>query len=262
MTTFTTDALRGRTAVLTGAAGGLGGAIARRLAAMGARLVLLDIREAPCPPGPDHLSLICDLADAEAIARVARQVEDLAGPVTILVNNAAILGLPTRLDTLDIDDWDRAMSVNLRGAMLCARAFGGSMLRAGHGSIINIASIAATLPNTSSAYGPSKAGMLALTRQIAAEWGPRGIRANAVSPGLVRTPMSEEFYANPANHATRTSRVSSRRIGDPEDIASVVAFLASDAAGYINGQEIVVDGGFGLTVLMDLQSQIPGSPET
>jgi NAD(P)-dependent dehydrogenase (short-subunit alcohol dehydrogenase family) len=96
---------------------------------------------------------------------------------------------------------------------------------------------------------------MGLTRQLAVEWGPKGIRTNAVSPGLVRTPMSEPFYANPENLAARTALVASRRIGVPEDVASVVAFLACDASGYVNGQEIIVDGGFLQTPLMNIQKR-------
>tara|TARA_R110002020_G_scaffold109430_16_gene253179 strand:+ start:44279 stop:45055 length:777 start_codon:yes stop_codon:yes gene_type:complete len=254
MSVFRSDALLGRTAVLTGAAGGLGGGIARSLAEMGANLVLLDLKQTSLDLEGDHLSLSCDLADADAVAEAAVRVKDHFGRCDILVNNAAILSSPTHLDTMEIAEWDRVMAINLRGAMLCARAFGSSMLEANYGSIVNIASIAATTPNTTTAYGPSKAAILALTRQIAVEWGPRGIRANSVSPGLVRTPMSEAFYSNPAKYEARASRVASRRIGSPEDIASVVSFLASDASSYVNGQEIVVDGGFGHTALMEMQT--------
>ncbi len=174
------------------------------------------------------------------------------GRVDLLVNAAGLTDRGTILDTTP-ERYDEIFDVNVRAPFLCAKHFGADMLQRRAGSIVNIASIAATLPNTTVPYGPSKAALLALTRQIAVEWGPRGVRCNAVSPGLVRTPMSEASYADPEIHAMRLGMVASRRIGKPADIAQVVAYLASDAAAYVNGQEIVVDGGFIHTPLMRIQ---------
>jgi len=255
MKTFSDNALSGRTAVVTGAGGGLGAAIVAQLAAMGARVVLLDLHAEAAAVAGDHLSLACDITQEEAVSLAARRVSDRFGRCDILVNNAAILPDAVALDSLSAQTWDRVLEVNLKGAFLCAKHFGALMQAAGAGSIVNLASIAAALPNAVGAYGPSKAAILALTRQIAVEWGPSGVRANAVSPGLVRTPMSEPFYANADNHAARCAVVASRRIGLPGDVASVVGFLASDAAAYVNGQEIVVDGGFVHTALMNLQKR-------
>lgn len=255
MTAFRNDALDGRTVVVTGAGGGLGRAIVTQLAALGARVVQVDLPEAMGNLQGDHPALGCDVTQEGAVAAAARAVCERYERCDVLVNNAAVLPLAVPLDQLSAAQWDRVMDVNLKGAFLCARHFGASMLAAKSGSIVNVASVAAVLPNAAGAYGPSKAAILALTRQIAVEWGPQGVRANAVSPGLVRTPMSEGFYTDPANYERRAAAVASRRIGSPEDVASVVAFLASDASSYVNGQEIVVDGGFLLTALMNLQSR-------
>jgi NAD(P)-dependent dehydrogenase (short-subunit alcohol dehydrogenase family) len=253
--------LDGRIAVLTGAAGGLGGAMAERLAGCGAALVLIDIEAAALEPrrsalaanGVDVLALGCDLGDEQQIAAAAKATLDRFGRCDILVNNAAVMPRGVPLEDLDAATWDRLMAINVRAPFLCAKHFGTDMLTRRSGSIVNIASIAATLPNTTGPYGPSKAALLALTRQIAVEWGPRGVRCNAVSPGLVRTPMSEASYADPEIHAMRVGMVASRRIGRPADIAQVVTYLASDAAAYVNGQEIVVDGGFLHTSLVRIQ---------
>ena len=112
------------------------------------------------------------------------------------------------------------------------------------GSIVNVASIAAQVPSRVGAYGPTKAALRALTHQMAVEWGPRGIRANSVSPGMIRTPLSEAHYQDEATLLKRNAAIPARRIGHPADIGSVVAFLASGASAYVNGQDIVVDGGF------------------
>jgi NAD(P)-dependent dehydrogenase (short-subunit alcohol dehydrogenase family) len=255
MSAFREDALKGRTAVVTGAGGGLGGAIVAQLASMGARVVMLDVRPLSVELPGEHLSLVCDVGSEASVVAAARTVSENFGGCDILINNAAVLPKSVDLECLSEQVWDQVLSVNLKGPFLCAKHFGASMLAAGAGSIVNLASIAAMSPNAVGAYGPSKAAILALTRQIAVEWGPQGVRANAVSPGLVRTPMSEPFYANTENHAARVAVVASRRIGVPQEVASVVAFLASDASAYVNGQEIVVDGGFLHTALMNIQKR-------
>ncbi len=173
------------------------------------------------------------------------------GRCDVLVNNAGVLR-PGSLATLALADWNALLAINLTGYLLCAQAFGRAMIPAARGSLVHVASIAATLPQThSGAYSASKAGVAMLSRQLAAEWGPSGIRSNVVSPGLIRTPLSEAFYQAPGITEKRTAMVASRRIGTPQDIADVVLFLASDRAGYVNGAEIVVDGGFS-GMLMDM----------
>lgn len=255
MSTFAAGMLEGRVAVVTGANGGIGRAICDQLAELGARVVAIDLENALGSRNKDTCFLVCDISNDHEVKSVADRIRDEIGPCSILVNNAAILGNSGPLDTIGTEQWDRTFSVNLRGSMLCARHFGAHMLDQGAGAIVNITSIAASLPNFVTAYGPSKAGLLGLTRQIAVEWGARGVRANAISPGLIRTPMSDGLYADPELCGQREAVVAQRRIGRPTDIAAVVAFLASDAAAYVNGQEIVVDGGFGLTSLMALQKK-------
>jgi len=253
--TFSTDALIGRTAVVTGASGGLGGEIVAQLAYMGANVVLVDLRLPEIPTTGDHQALACDISSETEVIAAALAVKQKYGRCDILVNNAAILPKPAGLLETTESDWSKVIDVNLKGSFLCSKHFGQYMVAAGFGSIVNIASIAASAPNSIAAYCPSKAAILGLTLQTAVEWGPKGVRVNSVSPGLVRTPMSEAFYANPANLAARTSVIPSRRIGVPQDIASVVAFLVSDAASYVNGQEIIVDGGFLRSSLMNIQSR-------
>jgi NAD(P)-dependent dehydrogenase (short-subunit alcohol dehydrogenase family) len=244
--------LKDRVAVITGAAGGIGAAVARHFARLGASLVLMDRGKELLTPlaqeiagASDHepLLLVCELTDEQAIRAAAASTLEARGHIDVLVANAGILPPSTSIEEMDCELWDRTMAVNLRAPFLCARYFGGPMLQAAKGCIVMTTSIAAHAPNTTASYGPSKAGLLALMRQIAVEWGSRGIRANAVSPGLVRTPLSEYFYADWALIARRLERVPMGRAAEPGEIASVIGFLASDAASYINGQEIIVDGG-------------------
>ena len=149
-----------------------------------------------------------------------------------------------------LEDWQRMLDVNLTGYLRCAQAFGRPMLERGHGALVHIGSIAGQhAQGFSNAYSPTKAGVSMLSRQLAFEWGPRGVRSNVVAPGLVRTPLSEAFYADEQTKAAREAVVPMRRIGRVEDIAEVVLFLASDRAGYVSGQEIIDDGGFAQTLM-------------
>lgn len=253
-TTFDVHALEGRVAVITGAGGGLGGAMIERLASMGAKVVAVDLK-AP-QNARAALSLACDVTDEAAIEGMAAAVQEAFGRCDILVNNAGIMAPVIPLEQLPVEVWDRVMGVNLRGAFLCAKHLARPMLAQGSGAIVNLASIGARVPNDIGPYGPSKAGVLGLTHQMAVEWGPRGIRANSVSPGMIRTPLSEHFYQNEKLHKGRIKAVPAGRIGRPDDIADAVGFLVSDAASYMNGQDIIIDGGFMRTALMNMQPAV------
>ena len=233
-------------AVVTGAAGGLGSAVARLLAERGP-VVLLD-RDADAVHALaaelDAKAIVADIADAAAVEAAAAE----AGECAVLVNNAALYARAP-LDEHPIELWDTVVAVNLRGYFLCTRAFGRSLLSRGGGAIVNVTSIAAHVPTPGAvAYCASKAAILALTRQTALEWGPRGVRANAVSPGFMRTAMSVVDYADSELSVARAERVPVRRIADPEDVARAVAFLASPDASYVNGEELTVDGGLTQTL--------------
>ena len=255
--------LHGKVAVVTGAGGGMGNAIAEVLARSGATVVLLDLNVENLIDLKTHLvglgtapmTVSCDVSDETAVSDAAQQVLKQLGRCDLLVNNAGILLPASPLEDISLLDWDRLQAINLRGVFLCAKYFCKDMLARRQGSIINIASIAAREPNANGAYGASKAAVAALTRQMAVEWGPRGVRSNSVSPGFIETPLSADFYAAPGMRDLRTSMVASRSIGSPLDIANAVAFLASEAAGFINGQDLVVDGGFTLTSLMRAQPE-------
>ena len=251
---FHPDALRDRVAVVTGASGGIGLAICEQLQALGAQVVQVDIAypAEPSDAGERRLAVQVDIANPASVASLGALVRSRFGRCDVLVNNAAITAPATPLESFPLDLWDRVFAVNLRGALSCAQALVPSMLESGAGSIVNIASIAAQSPSRAGAYGPAKAGLVALTRQMALEWRPRGVRANAVSPGMVRTPLSEKHYQQVGKLQEREAKIPARRIGLPEDIAGAVAFLATDASSYVNGEDIVVDGGFLKASLLNL----------
>ena len=262
--------LDGLVAVVTGAAGGIGGAIVDRLAELGASVALVDL-ERTLPELTRRASgaltrcipAVCDVGDEASIRAAASAVGEQLGGCDILVNNAGILAPPSSMEDLTTQWWNRTMGVNLRGPFLCTRIFGAFMLQKRKGSIVNIGSIAAFSPNASAPYSVSKAGLLALTRHTAVEWGPRGIRANSVSPGFIRTLLSESQYAGTDLLQIRTNMVPVRRLGSNTDIANAVAYLASDASDFVNGQDLVVDGGFLQTTLMHAQpraDQYGGNP--
>lgn len=251
--------LAGRVAAVTGAGGGIGSAVARGFARAGARVALIDSNGETAERvaaelrglGHEAAAYVCDVASEACVQAAAERVRKELGPCTALVNNAGFLSAGA-LAEVSLAQWNAVLAVNLTGYLLCAQAFGRDMLEVGRGSLVHVASIAGAFPQTGSgAYSASKAGVLLLSRQLAAEWGPRGVRSNAILPGFIRTPLSAKFYEDPAFEARRAAATASRRIGEPEDIADPALFLASDRAAYVNGAELLVDGGLS-SMLMDL----------
>lgn len=245
--------LEGKIVVVTGAAGGIGQALARAFASQAARVVLLDRDAAGLEAlardlGNGAFGLACDISRPEEIAAAADRVE-AEGGADVLVNNAAILRAGP-LESVAEADWSAMLRINLTGYLLMAQSFGKAMLARGEGALVHIASIAGSQPQPASgAYSASKAATLMLSRQLAQEWGPRGVRSNCVSPGLVRTPLSEAFYADPEVKARRERMVPLRRIATPGDMADAALFLASPRASYVTGQDIVVDGGLSQSLM-------------
>lgn len=219
-----------RRAVVTGAGRGIGAVIAQRLEEDGYEVARLDI-------AGDGV-IRCDVTNEDDVHAAAEKV----GPVDVLVNNAGIWRFTPLRDTSSEDFLD-VIKVNVLGPFQMARAFVDGMIARGGGSIVNIVSIAGT--NASPAVGsytPSKAGLLALTRLMAVEWGPLGVRCNAVGPGLVPT-EGAGVYGDPEVKAARAAAVPIGRLGTPLDIANAVAFFASEQSSYVNGQALFVDGG-------------------
>jgi NAD(P)-dependent dehydrogenase (short-subunit alcohol dehydrogenase family) len=238
-----------RQAVVTGAARGIGRAISERLLADGWRVGMLDLTT---PSGvPDGaVPLGADIADEAAVEAA---LDQFGGTVDLVVNNAGIVRFGPLLDAA-VADVDAVSRTNLVGTFIMARAGARRMVAAGRpGAIVNLTSINGLAPGPGAGlYGATKAAVALLTAQMAVEWGPLGIRVNAVAPGLIDAGMSEPIYADPEIRAVREGRVPLGRLGRADDIADVVAFLASDAARYITGQNLVVDGGVASTVIAGL----------
>ena len=251
--------LSGRVCVVTGGGGGIGRAVASSLARAGASVAAIDLDEHGLETTASELRDLgarpfvarCDTSSAESVAAAAAAVEKSLGPCSVLVNTAAVLR-PGGLENLSLAEWNAVLSINLTGYFLCAQIFGRQMRSLGRGSLVHVASIAGShAQGQSGAYSVSKAGVIMLSRQLASEWGPQGIRSNVVSPGMVITPMSQSFYDTPGVTERREAVVPSRRIGMPQDIADAILYLASDRASYVNGEEITVDGGYA-NMLMNL----------
>ncbi len=251
--------LSGRVCVVTGGGGGIGRATALSLARAGANVAAIDRDEAGLATteaelhkhGGTHLVTRCDTTSADSVTAASQAIEKALGPCNVLVNTAAILR-PGALDKLTLAEWNSVLAVNLTGYFLCAQIFGRQMRAQGRGSLVHVSSIAGSnAQGQSGAYSVSKAGVIMLSQQLANEWGPHGIRSNVVSPGMVITPMSQAFYDTPGVTERRAAVVPSRRVGQPQDIADAILFLASDRSSYVNGDEITVDGGY-VNMLMNL----------
>jgi 3-oxoacyl-[acyl-carrier protein] reductase len=244
-----TGRLAGRLAVVTGAGQGLGRAFAARLRAEGARVVIADLDAAKAEAvaaelGDGATAIAVDVSDPDSVAELARKAGEL-GPVDILVNNASIFStLEMRpFDDIPVDEWDRVMAVNVKGVFLCARAFVPGMRAAGYGKIVNISSATVFIGRPLYLhYVTSKAAVIGLTRALATEVGPDGIRVNAVTPGATQTEVPRKTVTpEQAERIIGAQAIKRREVA--EDVVGTVAFLAAPDSDFITGQTVNVDGG-------------------
>jgi len=241
--------LTGKTALVTGASGGLGGAIARAFHAQGAHVVLSGTREAALQAVADALKdrvsvAVADLADEASVDGLVGRAEEMAGPLDILVSNAGLTrdGLLLRMKD---DDWSLVQKVNLEAYFRLSRAALKGMFKRRHGRIIGITSVVGVTGNPGQAnYAASKAGMIGFSKALAAEVAGRNVTVNCVAPGFIASPMTDAL--NDAQRAAILTRIPAGRLGAGEDIAAACVYLASDAGGYVTGQTLHVNGGMAM----------------
>jgi 3-oxoacyl-[acyl-carrier protein] reductase len=238
--------LSGRTALVTGSTRGIGKAIAESLAAAGARVAVVGrdqtrAREVAANISPDARGYACDVGEPSSIVSLVGAVEAEMGAIDILVNNAGI-NRDNLLFRIRDEDWDAVIDANLRGAFVAIRAASRGMLKRRWGRIITIASVVGVVGNKGQAnYAASKAGLIGLTKTVAKELASRNVLANVIAPGFIETDMTAAMTDDAKK--TLFAQIPLERLGQPADVASLATFLASDFAGYITGQVIIVDGG-------------------
>lgn len=244
--------LSGRVTLITGAAGGLGEAISEVFCRQGAAVVMSDLDLSACEAAAARLrddghtveALACDLSRSDAIGNLAQAAEASHGQIDVLVCNAGVTGTPGPIGETGETEWQQVMGINLYSALRLTSHVVPGMARRGGGSVILISSIAGLRGNRAiGLYAISKAGLAALARNLAVEWGPSGVRVNAIAPGLIRTPMSRGLMGDAGFMQRRLAATPLRRVGEPHEIAGVALLLASPAGGFITGQTLVVDGG-------------------
>ncbi len=253
----------GKAALVTGGGGGIGSAIALRLAEEGAAVGVLDRRgEAAADvavrveaAGGRALALAAEITDPDSVAAALTQMTDAIGAPDVLVNNAA-WAVKGDLESTALADWQAELQIDLDGQFVCAKAVLPGMVACGAGAIVNIGSVNGLVALGNPAYSAAKAGLLSFTRSLAVEYGPKGVRTNMVSPGTVETDIETwriRREKNPQIFDQLARWYPVGRVGQPEDIAAAVAFVAADEAGFVNGANLVVDGGLtaGLPVMIE-----------
>jgi 3-oxoacyl-[acyl-carrier protein] reductase len=243
--------LKDRVAIVTGAATGIGKAVALAFIREGAKVALVDVEKARLEAlqkeirkkGGEAVAVSCDVSKASEVKRMVDAVLRSFGRMDIVVNNAGIIRRGT-IETVTEEDWDRVIEVNLKGPFNCSKAVVETMKEQGYGKIVNVSSIAGKMGDITSApgYGPSKAGLDALTKTLARQLAPYGIHVNGVAPHAIETEMSAEW--SPEKRKAIVDAIPLKRLGKPEDVAEAVLFLASDSAAFITGEILDVNGGF------------------
>ncbi|WP_328660012.1 3-oxoacyl-ACP reductase FabG [Nocardia salmonicida] len=244
-----------KVAIVTGAARGIGAAVAVKLAADGYAVAVLDLDEAACAgtvatiasAGGEALAVGADVADEGAVAAAVERIATELGSPTVLVNNAGVLR-DNLLFKMSVDDWDTVMNVHLRGAFLMTRAVQKYMVEAKFGRIVNLSSTSALGNRGQANYSAAKAGMQGFTKTLAFELGKFGVTANAIAPGFIETEMTAATAARvgvefEAFKAATAAQIPVNRVGTPDDIANTASFFASEGAGFVSGQVIYVAGG-------------------
>ena len=244
--------LNGKTAIVTGAAQGIGYAIAQRFVAEGARVGILDIdadaaKQAAHEIAASAIGIGADVSQADEVDQAFAAVVDQLGSLDILVNNAGIVGSDTPVKDLAEDDWNRVLDINLKGTFLVSKHVVPGMRDRGRGSIINLASVEGLEGMESqAAYNASKGGVVLLTKNMACDFGPHGVRVNCLCPGYIETPMTQLLREDALRviHERFQGLHLLGRSGQPEEVAGAALFLASDDASFVTGHALAVDGGF------------------
>lgn len=247
--------LKGKVVIITGARRGMGRSHALEFAKSGARVVVSDISLEDCQKvvkeieraGGEAMAVKCDVSKKEEVDEMVRKTIEKWGKIDVLVNNAGIAQFKPFLELTE-EDWDRTLNINLKGYFLCAQAAAKEMIKRKSGVIINIASVAMGqqgigFPNIVH-YCASKGGIAAMTEALAVELAPYNIRVNAISPGMIETPMIDPVKSDPKTMEAMLARIPMHRVGRPEEVSNLVLFLASEKSSYMTGSTVIIDGGW------------------